>query len=118
MKILVKTDVFDICKRIKNFDPTYYIVYDITTKKYSIYSTKLGSSIELISGRVLSYVCSLPYNELDARTLKYLHDTKVENIENIISNIDKENKTLERVNNEKITEISIALAENKLRQLT
>lgn len=118
MKILVKTDVFDICKRIKNFNSTYCVVYDLTTKKYSIYSTKLGSSVELISGRILSYICSLPYNELDERALKYLHDTKVENIEEIISNIEKENQTLEQINNKKVAEISIALAENKLRQLT
>jgi len=118
MKILVKSDVFDICNRIKKFDYSYRIVYDNCQTKYEIYSTKLGMSVELISGIPLSYVCSLPYSQLDNRTIKYLYDTSVDNMDNIIKIIENENDNIENSNKTKLINQSLLIAENKLRQLT
>ena len=44
----------------------------------------------MISGIVLSYVCGLPFDTLDERTIKYLYETSVENMDNIIDMIDNE----------------------------
>ena len=38
MKILIKSDVFNICNRVKSFDSSYRVVYDLSTNKYQIYS--------------------------------------------------------------------------------
>ena len=116
MKILVKSDVYNICNRIKKFDSSYYLVFNTVSNKYEIYSTRLTQSVELVSGRVLSYVCSLPYGELDERTIKYLYDTSIENWENIINKIDKDNKNLEYQNELKLKNESLLIAENTLRQ--
>jgi hypothetical protein len=118
MKILVKSDVYNICNRIKKFDSTYRIVFNTFGDKYEIYSTRLDQSVELIGGVVLSYVCLLPYNELDERSIRYLYATSVENIDNIIDMIDKENKKIEHQNELNIKNESLLMMENKLRKLT
>ena len=118
MKVLVRSDVFNICSRVKKFDNSYRIVYDNIADTYQIYSTNLNGVIELIGWTPLSYVCSLPYNQLDERTINYLYSTRVENIEDIIKQIDGDNQRLEYHNQLKLKNQSISLAENKLRQLT
>lgn len=118
MKILVKSDVFDICNRIKNFDSSYRIVYNNVNCQYQIYSTKLGLSIELISGQPLSYICTLPYKELDERTVRYLYSTSIENLEDIIKQIDANNLKLEKQNQQNLKMQSLNMIESKLRQLT
>lgn len=118
MKILVKSDVYNINKRIKKFDSSYRLVYDIMSKKYQIYSTNLGVAVELICGVPLSYVCEIPYAELDVRAIQHLYDTSVENIESIIEKIDDENLRLEHQSESKAIQQSLEIAENKLRQLT
>ncbi|MBQ7880313.1 MAG: hypothetical protein IJ358_00500 [Clostridia bacterium] len=118
MKILIKSDVYNICNRIKKFDVSYRVVYDTATNAYQIYSTNLQGEIELIGWTPLSYVCRLPYNELDIRCIKYLYDTSVDNLEQIIEQIDATNAKIEHENQLKIQQQSSLIAENKLRQLT
>ena len=118
MKILVKSDVYDICNRIKKFDASYHIVFDNLSSRFEVYSSKLGQSVELISGKVLSYICALPYNQLDERSIKYLYDTSVDNIENILDMIDKQNQKLERHNEQQFKNQSLQIFEKRLRQST
>ena len=118
MKILVKSDVYNICNRIKKFDSTYYLVFNTIGNKYEVYSTRLTQAVEVIGGVVLSYVCSLPYKELDERSIKYLYSTSIENIDNLIDMIDKENQQLEHQNETKSRKESLLIMENQLRQLT
>ena len=118
MKVLVKSDVYNICNRVKKFDPSYRVVYNNVPNRYEIYSTHLQSDIELISGVPLSYVCAVPYNELDVRTINHLHNTRVENIHEIVEAIDKQNQKLEYDNLQNLKNQSLLIAEDKLRQLT
>ena len=118
MKILVKSDTYNICKRIKQFDANYYIVYDNELNKFMVYSTNTYGVKTNIQGKMLGYVCTLPFNELDTRTFKYLCDTRSENIEKLIEQIDKENQQLEYQNRQELKNQSLNLAETKLRQLT
>jgi len=118
MKILIKSDVYNICNRIKKFDSTYKVVLNTMGNKYEIYSTRLMQSVELIGGVVMSYVCSLPYSELDERSIQYLYETSVNNIENIMDLIDKQNAKLERDNERKFKQDSLLYMEKELRKLT
>jgi len=118
MKVLIKKDVFNISRRIKNFDNSYCIVFDDEINKYQVYSTNLNELVEQISYYQLSYVCTLPYNELDERSIRYLYNTSVENIDNIIKQIDDDNKILESQNELKLKQESLLIAESRLRQLT
>ena len=118
MKILVKSDVYNICNRIKKFDSSYCIVFNCVNGRYEIYSSRLLQSVELISGKLLSYVCCLPYTELDERAIDYLYSTSVERIDDIIDMIDMENKKLERYNDDKAKTESLLVMEKQLRKLT
>ena len=119
MKILIESDVYNICNRIKKFDLSYRLVFDTTADKYEVYSTKIiNNNWDKINGVLLSYVCGLPYKELDVRTIKYLYDTSVENLENIIKQIDSQNQYLENQSQLNIKNNSLKIVENKLRQLT
>ena len=118
MKILVKSDVYDICNRIKKFDATYRLVFNTLSNAYEVYSTALSQSVEIISGVILSYVCTLPYNQLDERAIRYLYDTSVDNLEDIIKQIDKHNQVLEQQNDLQVVTNTALTFENRLRQLT
>lgn len=118
MKVLVKSDVYNICNRIKKFDNSYHLVFDNVSNKYEVYTSKLSSSVELISGRVLSFVCTIPFNQLDTRVIQYLYETSIDNWQNFIAKLDEENKQIEKQNELKLKTQSMEICENKLRQLT
>lgn len=117
MKKLIK-DIYNICNRIKKIDKSYMLAYDFDSKKYMVYSTNINFSFEVIDSLKLSYVCTLPYNELDARSINYLYQTKSQNLETLIKQIDEHNNKVEKENRLKAQAQSIEVAENKLRQLT
>ena len=85
MKILIDKDIYNICSRIKKFDKNYILIYDTDISKYKVYSSQINGVSETICNKKLSYVCTLPFDELDMRTIKYLYDTRIENIEMIIN---------------------------------
>ena len=86
MKIKIESDVYNISKRVKNMDKDYYVVYNTSSSKFEIHnSSQIGGT----------YCLTLPYKELDERTLDFINQTKSENIEKIISKIEKENKLRE-----------------------
>ena len=118
MKILIKKDIYNICSRIKTFDRSYQIVYDTMLNKYQVYSCRVGEIYETISNQKLSYVCTIPFIDLDMRTIKYLYDTQIDNIEMIIKRLDENNQQLEQINQNKLTTNAIEFAEYKLRQFT
>ena len=118
MKILVKSDTYNVCNRIKKFDSSYRLVFDTVSNMYEIYSTNLHSVVELISGVPLSYVLKIPYQQLDERTIKCLYETSTNNIERIIKDIESNNQKIERESDVKLKNESLMLAENRLRQLT
>ena len=118
MKILVKNDLYDISNRIKKFDSSYRAVYDVCTNKYQVYSTTLYGNIELIGWTPLSYVCTLPYDQLDVRSIQYLYDTSVDNLGNLLTMIDENNKGIEDYVNNKVKDQTLNLVEDKLRQLS
>ncbi len=86
MRIVIRHDVYEISKRIKDIDRFYFIVYDTSKSCYEIHnSSQLDST----------YCLSVPYKDLDERTLKYVRETSSANIEKILEKIEKENKLFE-----------------------
>lgn len=118
MKILIKSDIYNICNRIKVFDKTYRLVYNCDINKYQIYSTNLGRVVEKVGSICMSYVSTLPYEELDERSIRYLRNTMIDNINEYINEIDRHNQKLEYENGIKVKNQSLQFAEERLRQLT
>lgn len=118
MKIMLNGDTYNICKRIKNFDKNYCVVFDFATLKYLVYTKKHYGNYEIINNEKLMYVCTIPYSELDARTIKHLFTTQIKNLQEIIKQIDEENLMLEKQNNKTIKNQALTVAENTMRKLS
>ena len=89
MKIKIFNDVYNISKRIKNIDRNYYIVYNTSKQKFEIHnSSQVG----------MSYCLTLPYNELDERTLKLVLKSSTNNIDEILEKIENNNNLIESAN--------------------
>ena len=86
MLIEIKSDVYNISKRIKYIDKDYYVVFNTSKNSFEVHnSAQIGSS----------YCLTLPFKELDERTINYIFETKSENIERILSKIENDNKLRE-----------------------
>ena len=89
MKIQINFDVYNISKRIKDIDRDYYVVYDTSKQKFEVHNSKqIGST----------YCLTLPYCELDERSLDYVLKTQSTNVEEILEKIENDNKILESTN--------------------
>lgn len=86
MKIDVNFDVYNISKRIKDIDKSYYIVFDTSKQKFEIHnSNQIGST----------YCLTLPFNELDERCLGYVRKTQSVNIDELLNELECENNSRE-----------------------
>ncbi len=63
----VTDDVFFISSRLKEIDPSYYVVYNLLKSRYEVHSKEQR-------GNTLCFV--VPYDRLDARTLEYAARTR------------------------------------------
>ena len=86
MKIKLSSDVYNISKRVKEIDKNYFVLYNTSNAKFEIHNSKqIGST----------YCLTLPFKQLDERTLNYIHQTKSENIEKILAKIENDNNIKE-----------------------
>lgn len=81
MTIEIKDDLYSIAARLKELSPDYGIVFD--TDRQSFVVTQNGSP-----------VLTVPYDELDERTLRQVVYTRSDNIKNVVADIEKNNKNI------------------------
>lgn len=82
---LVKRDVLRISERIRKIDTEYFIVFNHRSKKYEVHnSSNIGNT----------YCFTVPYEELDDRTLEYCRETLVEN--DVALFIERHNRKIEK----------------------
>ena len=87
--IQINGDVYNIAKRIKNIDRNYYVVFNTSKQKFEVHnSAQIGSS----------YCLTLPYNQLDERALQHVLKNSSDNIEEILKQLENDNKKLESTN--------------------
>lgn len=82
MLIEIKHDVFYVVERLKEIDFKYFILYNTDNKKYEIHH----------SGQSDTYCLTVPYDELDARTVNFVNQTRVENRDRLLKELDEENR--------------------------
>jgi len=85
--IHIKNDLYGIAERIRHIDSGYFIVWNVVRKKYEVHNvdTLCPSTYEF----------TVPYNELDSRTLEYCKETRRENTEKLIAEIEKNNEKID-----------------------
>lgn len=93
-KFLIKNDVFNVANRLKSIDKNYFVIYNSNRQKYEVHYKRSGNTYEL----------TVPYDQLDARTIKLVHTSKVENQKQIFENLEKQNALFEQANKKAILE--------------
>ena len=91
---VIENDLFDISNRIKAIDKKYYVVYNITRKKFEVHYKRSSNTYEL----------TIPYDALDARAVWFVLKTRMQNKKAIFEEIEKSNEKLEKQNTKKIIE--------------
>ena len=87
--IQIENDVYNISKRIKNINRDYYVVYNTSKNKFEVYnSSQIGSS----------YCLSLPFTQLDERTITHVRKTQSSNLDEILEQIENNNNIRESAN--------------------
>lgn len=103
--IEVKTDIFNISKRINKIINNSQICYDLCNKKYLL--------INKITQKI---IFSLPYDVLDERSVDYVLERTRKTNDDILSEMNKYNKQLFEENKNRIKESAINCAEKVLRR--
>ncbi len=103
MLIKIEEDVFDIVKRLKEIDFSYYVVFNTQKKKFEVHSSVQKNS----------YCLTVPYDILDSRTISLTLKTRRENVEKILAEIEEQNKNLEKENKRQIDD----LCEDKAKEI-
>lgn len=85
MSALVKVtdDLYRIAHRIKEIDPRYELYFNRSKKRFEIYA---NGAMQI----------ALPFDRLDARTVEFARKTRLENAQNLISEIERNNEFLDK----------------------
>lgn len=94
----MKHDLFDIAKRVKSIDRRYELFFNRKKNRYEIYA---NGAMQI----------ALPFERLDARTLRYARETRLENLNKLIAEIEECNARLEIENAKKSRDKIIAATE-------
>ena len=95
--IPIEKDVFSVADRLKEVD-----------ERYRVYRNTLAHRFEVYAGEALQFV--VPFQKLDARTVEYARKTRIERVNKIVQELDKENDLLEKRKNRAIIDSALAQA--------
>lgn len=95
--IPIEKDVFSVADRLKEVD-----------ERYRVYRNTLAHRFEVYVGEALQFV--VPFQKLDARTVEYARKTRIERVNKIVQELDKENDLLEKRKNRAIIDSALAQA--------
>ena len=86
-QILLENDPFYISDRIKEVDKNYFFSFNIKENRIELHrANQTGSTLSLI----------MPYQCLDERAIFLARKTRIENLDKLVSEIDKENEIREK----------------------
>jgi len=81
----IKSDLFNIVKRIKGINPKYFVLYNHKKKKYEVHFKRSKSTYEL----------TIPFDTLDSRAVNFVMKTRMENQKKLLKEIEESNKKLQ-----------------------
>ena len=82
---VIKGDLFGIADRLKEIDPSYFIVYSYKKGRFEVHSSAQRGS---------SFALAVPYSELDERTVRLVRQTRSERREKLFEETERENEKL------------------------
>lgn len=96
--VRITADLFDIADRLRGID-----------ERYELYYNKLRSRFEIYADGALQI--AVPFERLDARTLRLARETRVEYAERLLADIERRNAELEKAKHSAELEMLRAAAE-------
>lgn len=94
----IEHDLFDIASRLKEVDERYELFFNKSLGRY-----------EIFANGVLQI--AVPFDRLDARTVEFARKTRLENLQKLIENIDRENALLDEIKRKQTIEDCLKKAE-------
>lgn len=85
MLTLVKSDLFGITARLRQIDSGYIVYFNNKTHQYEVHNNRQVGN---------SYCLTVPYRQLDARTVDLVNATRVQNAERLFAQIEQDNQQL------------------------
>lgn len=85
--ILIESDVFGISKKVKEIDKDYFIVFNPKVQKFELHHATQYDC---------SYCSTLPFDELDERTLTHIRKHSSTRAKAIMAEMKENNERLER----------------------
>ena len=82
----VTTNVYLIPERLREIDPEYFVVRNHEKQTFEIHHRGQPHT---------TYCLTVPYDELDARTLTLVQKTSVSHLDTLVAEIDRHNQKLE-----------------------
>ena len=83
----IKSDVFDIVKRLKSLNSSYRLFYNKKSKKYTLYQIKNNLTPKI-------YCLTFPFDSIDERMIEYTLKSEVQNRKAYLEEIEKSNALL------------------------
>ena len=77
---VIESNVFDIPQRLREIDADYFVVYNHSIRQFEVHH----------KGQDETYCLSIPYPELDVRTLHRVRETRVERSKIILEQLIKD----------------------------
>lgn len=81
--LIIDSDTYFINERLKEIDKDYFVAFNLKNSKYEVH---------VKNQRGGSYAFTIPYEELDERTVSLALKTRVENRDKIMKEIERENE--------------------------
>ena len=85
MYIKIENDLYSISQRLKEIDKDYFILLNTKKNSFEVHNSKQKDN---------TYCLTVPYSELDSRTVSLVKSTKKEYMDNILNEIERNNKKL------------------------
>lgn len=105
-KLIVKNDMYNIVNRLKSIDKDYFVMRNTVTNKYELHHKGQLNT---------TYTLTLPFDSLDARTINYVFQSRRENFDKLIKEMEITNKKLENKEIENILDMAKYDLKNKLK---
>ena len=100
MRIEIESDVFDIVNRIKEIDDGYRILLNLKTGLLELHNINQRNT----------FCFNIKNNEISSKIIDDIFYSKVENIDNIMSDIDNNNSDIEKNNKNKTLDLTTYMA--------
>lgn len=105
MLISINTDTYFISQRLREIDKNYFLVFNTKSKKYEVHNKGQADN---------TYCVGLPFMAIDERVIDLVQKSRVENINKLTAEIEKNNERIEKENKNNIkNKIQEVLYESK-----